>query len=93
MKDEIEGFLGKLGPRMRVWKRRWFKLSGGCLYYYKAKGDEKTAQWLGYFPLENLAVRQLNDLQFELFIPMQIGKDFPLRNHFHLTSNSQYMDG
>ncbi|XP_062508697.1 pleckstrin-2-like isoform X2 [Corticium candelabrum] len=31
----IEGFLQKLGRIFKGWKRRWFVLSGGKLYYYK----------------------------------------------------------
>ena len=45
----------------------------GCLYYYKDKSEVKESKWLGFFPLENLAVRQMSDLMLEIFIPAQIG--------------------
>lgn len=30
-----EGWLWKQGGRYRSWKRRWFILSGKCLYYFE----------------------------------------------------------
>ena len=31
------GWLTKQGGRIKTWKRRWFILSGNCLYYFKEK--------------------------------------------------------
>lgn len=32
-----EGYLTKLGGRVKNWKKRWFVLSDGKLYYYKTE--------------------------------------------------------
>lgn len=32
---EREGWLAKQGGRVKTWKRRWFILTGNCLYYFK----------------------------------------------------------
>ena len=32
-----EGYLTKLGGRVKNWKRRWFVLRDGKLYYYKTE--------------------------------------------------------
>ena len=53
-------------------------LVNGCLYYYKDKSEVRESKWLGFFPLENLAVRQMSDLVLEIFIPAQIGLLFIL---------------
>lgn len=40
----------------RTWKRRWFVLSGGCLYYYKSPEDA-SANPKGYIFLHNAQIR------------------------------------
>jgi len=32
---ERDGYLVKQGGRIKTWKRRWFVLTGNCLYYFK----------------------------------------------------------
>jgi len=49
------GYMVKQGGRIKTWKRRWFVLNDGCLYYFKAKGDSEP---LGIIPLENLQVNK-----------------------------------
>ncbi|KAG8138179.1 hypothetical protein E2320_004095 [Naja naja] len=63
-----EGWLLKLGGRVKTWKRRWFILTDNCLYYFEYTADKEP---LGIIPLENLSVRPVDDLKkpncFELF--------------------------
>ncbi|XP_026556341.1 cytohesin-4 [Pseudonaja textilis] len=63
-----EGWLLKLGGRVKTWKRRWFILTDNCLYYFEYTTDKEP---LGIIPLENLSVRPVDDLKkpncFELF--------------------------
>lgn len=37
--DSLEkyGFLSKLGGKLKIWKRRWFVLRNGELFYYKSQ--------------------------------------------------------
>ncbi|XP_020901839.1 pleckstrin homology domain-containing family H member 1 isoform X2 [Exaiptasia diaphana] len=46
-----EGFLTKLGGRIKNWKRRWFVLEDGKLYYYKSPTDVGRKP-LGQVPLD-----------------------------------------
>jgi len=48
-----EGFLTKQGGIVKSWRRRWFVLQEGYLYYYKNKGDQEYA---GVVPLEGCRV-------------------------------------
>uniref|UniRef100_A0A6Q2Y1W7 Cytohesin 4a n=1 Tax=Esox lucius TaxID=8010 RepID=A0A6Q2Y1W7_ESOLU len=50
-----EGWLFKLGGRVKTWKRRWFILTDNCLYYFEFTIDKEPK---GIIPLENLCVRQ-----------------------------------
>ncbi|XP_070610919.1 cytohesin-4 isoform X1 [Erythrolamprus reginae] len=63
-----EGWLLKLGGRVKTWKRRWFILTDNCLYYFEYTTDKEP---LGIIPLENLSVRPVEDVKkpncFELF--------------------------
>ncbi|XP_032076394.1 cytohesin-4 [Thamnophis elegans] len=63
-----EGWLLKLGGRVKTWKRRWFILTDNCLYYFEYTTDKEP---LGIIPLENLSVQPIDDLKkpncFELF--------------------------
>uniref|UniRef100_A0A8D0DPZ7 PH domain-containing protein n=1 Tax=Salvator merianae TaxID=96440 RepID=A0A8D0DPZ7_SALMN len=63
-----EGWLLKLGGRVKTWKRRWFILTDNCLYYFEYTTDKEP---LGIIPLENLSVRKVDDPKkpncFELF--------------------------
>ncbi|KAF6020802.1 hypothetical protein EB796_020878 [Bugula neritina] len=64
-----EGWLWKQGGRYRSWKRRWFILSGKCLYYFEYTADKEPR---GIIPLESLSVRECAEEQsrahcFELF--------------------------
>ncbi|XP_069021523.1 cytohesin-4 isoform X1 [Embiotoca jacksoni] len=53
-----EGWLLKMGGRVKTWKRRWFILTDSCLYYFEYTTDKDP---IGIIPLENLSVRQLQD--------------------------------
>uniref|UniRef100_A0A8C1FX46 Cytohesin 1b n=1 Tax=Cyprinus carpio TaxID=7962 RepID=A0A8C1FX46_CYPCA len=65
-----EGWLLKLGGRVKTWKRRWFILTDNCLYYFEYTTDKEPR---GIIPLENLSIREVDDSKkpncFELFIP------------------------
>uniref|UniRef100_A0A8C8DQI3 Cytohesin 1a n=1 Tax=Oryzias sinensis TaxID=183150 RepID=A0A8C8DQI3_9TELE len=64
-----EGWLLKLGGRVKTWKRRWFILTDNCLYYFEFTTDKEPR---GIIPLENLSIREVEDKKpncFELFIP------------------------
>ncbi|MCI4375718.1 hypothetical protein PGIGA_G00114000 [Pangasianodon gigas] len=52
-----EGWLLKLGGRVKTWKRRWFILTDNCLYYFEYTADKEPR---GIIPLENLCVREVN---------------------------------
>ncbi|XP_066519486.1 cytohesin 4b [Hoplias malabaricus] len=52
-----EGWLLKLGGRVKTWKRRWFILTDNCLYYFEFTTDKEPR---GIIPLENLCVREVN---------------------------------
>lgn len=49
------GWLTKEGGAHKTWKRRWFRLCNGCLYYFEG---EESVQPKGTIPLENLLVRE-----------------------------------
>ncbi|XP_056136911.1 cytohesin 4b [Lampris incognitus] len=51
-----EGWLLKLGGRVKTWKRRWFILTDNCLYYFEFTTDKEPR---GIIPLENLSVREV----------------------------------
>ncbi|XP_040927878.1 cytohesin-4-like isoform X2 [Betta splendens] len=53
-----EGWLLKMGGRIKTWKRRWFILTDSCLYYFEYTTDKDP---IGIIPLENLCVRKLQD--------------------------------
>ncbi|XP_041634189.1 cytohesin-2-like [Cheilinus undulatus] len=53
-----EGWLLKIGGRIKTWKRRWFILTDSCLYYFEYTTDKDP---IGIIPLENLSVRKLQD--------------------------------
>ncbi|XP_042360879.1 cytohesin-2-like [Plectropomus leopardus] len=53
-----EGWLLKMGGRVKTWKRRWFILTDSCLYYFEYTTDKDP---IGIIPLENLCVRKLQD--------------------------------
>ncbi|XP_042249961.1 cytohesin-2-like [Thunnus maccoyii] len=50
-----EGWLLKMGGRVKTWKRRWFILTDSCLYYFEYTTDKDP---IGIIPLENLCVRE-----------------------------------
>ncbi|XP_056143387.1 cytohesin-4 [Lampris incognitus] len=52
---EREGWLLKMGGRVKTWKRRWFILTDSCLYYFEYTTDTDP---IGIIPLENLSVRE-----------------------------------
>jgi hypothetical protein len=39
LQDTLEkfGYLSKLGGKVKMWKRRWFVLRNGELFYYKSQ--------------------------------------------------------
>ncbi|CAK6968862.1 cytohesin-3-like [Scomber scombrus] len=51
-----EGWLLKMGGRVKTWKRRWFILTDSCLYYFEYTTDKDP---IGIIPLENLCVREV----------------------------------
>ncbi|XP_075999270.1 cytohesin-2-like [Genypterus blacodes] len=53
-----EGWLLKMGGRIKTWKRRWFILTDNCLYYFEYTTDKDP---IGIIPLENLSVRKPQD--------------------------------
>ncbi|RXN23990.1 cytohesin-1 isoform X1 [Labeo rohita] len=53
-----EGWLLKLGGRVKTWKRRWFILTDNCLYYFEYTTDKEPR---GIIPLENLSIREVDD--------------------------------
>ncbi|XP_047723012.1 cytohesin-4 isoform X2 [Prionailurus viverrinus] len=53
-----EGWLLKLGGRVKTWKRRWFILTDNCLYYFEFTTDKEPR---GIIPLENLSVQEVDD--------------------------------
>ncbi|XP_069509135.1 cytohesin-4 [Ambystoma mexicanum] len=65
---EREGWLMKLGGRVKTWKRRWFILTDSCLYYFEFTTDKEPR---GIIPLENLSIQKVDDSKkpncFELF--------------------------
>uniref|UniRef100_UPI00358F0540 cytohesin-1-like n=3 Tax=Myxine glutinosa TaxID=7769 RepID=UPI00358F0540 len=70
-----EGWLLKLGGRIKTWKRRWFILTDNCLYYFEYTTDKEPR---GIIPLENLSIREVEDPKkpncFELFLPNTRGQ-------------------
>ncbi|KAM4722831.1 cytohesin-4 [Rhinophrynus dorsalis] len=57
-KPQREGWLLKLGGRVKTWKKRWFILKDNCLYYFEFTTDKEP---LGIIPLENLSVEIAED--------------------------------
>ncbi|XP_066563207.1 cytohesin-3 [Amia ocellicauda] len=70
-----EGWLLKLGGRVKTWKRRWFILTDSCLYYFEYTTDKEPR---GIIPLENLCVREVVDPRkpycLELYNPNSKGQ-------------------
>ncbi|CEF68287.1 MIP16918p [Strongyloides ratti] len=62
-----KGFLWKKGS-YKTWKKRWFILSGKCLYYFENQGETDPR---GIIPLENVKVRFVEEKNkqhvFEIF--------------------------
>eukprot|EP01104_Vermistella_antarctica_P016779 TRINITY_DN5792_c0_g1_i1.p1 TRINITY_DN5792_c0_g1~~TRINITY_DN5792_c0_g1_i1.p1 ORF type:complete len:1154 (-),score=203.22 TRINITY_DN5792_c0_g1_i1:37-3498(-) len=50
--SELGGYLTKRGQLVKSWKRRWFVLKFGQLYYCKSPRDMNPT---GYIPLENIS--------------------------------------
>ncbi|XP_069765544.1 cytohesin-3-like isoform X1 [Narcine bancroftii] len=69
-----EGWLSKLGGRVKTWKRRWFILTDNCLYYFEYTTDKEPR---GIIPLENLCVKATEDSRklncFDLYSPNSKG--------------------
>ncbi|XP_063796719.1 cytohesin-4 isoform X2 [Pseudophryne corroboree] len=57
-KPQREGWLLKMGGRVKTWKKRWFILKDNCLYYFEYTTDKDP---LGIIPLENLSVELTED--------------------------------
>ncbi|NXQ99561.1 CYH3 protein, partial [Sagittarius serpentarius] len=70
-----EGWLLKLGGRVKTWKLRWFILTDNCLYYFEYTTDKEPR---GIIPLENLSIREVEDPRkpncFELYNPSHKGQ-------------------
>ncbi|XP_031572263.1 pleckstrin homology domain-containing family H member 1-like isoform X2 [Actinia tenebrosa] len=65
-----EGYLTKLGGRIKNWKKRWFVLEDGKLYYYKTPTDVNRKP-LGQVPLDGSCriSRTEGDLTIEVSTP------------------------
>ncbi len=50
---ELNVLLWKQGGRYKTWKRRWFILNDGCLYYFEYTADKEPR---GIIPLENVNI-------------------------------------
>ncbi|XP_023574826.1 cytohesin-4 isoform X2 [Octodon degus] len=61
-----EGWLLKLGGRVKTWKRRWFILTDNCLYYFEFTTDKEPR---GIIPLENLSVQKVDDPKKPAVLP------------------------
>ncbi|XP_012692871.1 cytohesin 4b [Clupea harengus] len=70
-----EGWLLKIGGRVKTWKRRWFILTDNCLYYFEHTTDKEPR---GIIPLENLCVKEVacprKPYCLELFHPNSKGQ-------------------
>jgi len=62
---EREGWLLKQGGSWKSWKRRWFVLNDRCLYYFQHTAETAPK---GIIPLENVAVRALEDKDGKQFV-------------------------
>ena len=66
-----QGYLTKQGHVVKNWKRRWFVLRDGCLYYYK---EDRTSQ-RGFIPLDNITISLITNIGkehcFGLFHPQR----------------------
>ncbi|CAF1182831.1 unnamed protein product [Adineta steineri] len=65
-----EGWLWKQGGRVRNWKRRWFVITDGCLFYYETRTEVENPR--GIVSLIDVGVREIDDDRtkqycFELF--------------------------
>ncbi|XP_044163612.1 pleckstrin homology domain-containing family H member 1-like isoform X1 [Acropora millepora] len=76
-----EGYLTKLGGHVKNWKKRWFVLSGGNLYYYKSE-NETNRKPLGQIPLDGTCriARTDGALTFEVATP---------KRTFYLTGDTE----
>ncbi|CAF0837024.1 unnamed protein product [Rotaria sp. Silwood1] len=65
-----EGWLWKQGGRVRQWRRRWFVITDGCLFYYESRTEVDNPR--GIISLIDVGVREIEDDRtkpfcFELF--------------------------
>ena len=65
-----EGWLIKQGGRVKNWKDRYCLVTGSCLYYFKSEVGlgKNREQPCGIIPLENVVVREVEDLYRGRFI-------------------------
>ncbi|CAF3684350.1 unnamed protein product [Rotaria sordida] len=54
-----EGWLWKQGGRVRNWKRRWFIITDGFLFYFESRAESDSPR--GVIPLVDVAVREIDD--------------------------------
>ncbi|CAF3565599.1 unnamed protein product [Rotaria sp. Silwood1] len=54
-----DGWLWKQGGRVRNWKRRWFVITDGCLFYFESRTEVDIPR--GVIPLVDVAVREIDD--------------------------------
>ena len=60
------GYMEKEGTEVKSWKKRWFRLTGETLGYYK---DEKSKSPLGEFEIRvdlQLVENTANEINFEI---------------------------
>nr|XP_030711919.1 cytohesin-4 isoform X3 [Globicephala melas] len=69
-----EGWLLKLGGRVKTWKRRWFILTDSCLYYFEFTTDKEPR---GIIPLENLSVQKVDDPKKPVVLPGALQPQLP----------------
>ncbi|CAF0837786.1 unnamed protein product [Adineta ricciae] len=65
-----EGWLWKQGGRVKNWKRRWFVITDGCLFYFESNLEVDSPR--GVIPLVDVGIREIDDDRtkqfcFELF--------------------------
>jgi len=86
-KPEMQGWLTKQGGRIKTWKRRWFVLKDGCMYYFSNPTNALTkgAFYLQGYDIQ-LAQKQLKrDYAFRAYHPKA-------RTYYFVASSTEEME-